>query len=211
MSPETRERAAVWSRVSTEEQHTANQREALERFATGHGWDIVACYDAGGLSAWTGAHRERLGQALDDARAGKYDVLVVWALDRLERGGIEATLRAMRLFREAGVRVVSLQEPWTDVPGETQQLLTAVMGWVAQMESARRSERVKAGLARRKAAGLPVGRQPGAGDKKPRRRSGYVSAWEPGGAHRRVPSQMAADGQQDGLYAATDRPSPPTR
>jgi putative DNA-invertase from lambdoid prophage Rac len=172
------ERAAIWSRVSTDEQTTANQRQALTDFATRRGWQVVTTYDADGASAWTGAHRKRLEQALTDARAGRYDVLLVWALDRVERGGIEATLSAIRRFREAGARVVSMQEPWTDVSGETQELLTAVMGWVAQMESKRRSERVKAGLARRRREGKPVGRQPGAKDKKPRKRSGYVARWE---------------------------------
>jgi len=53
-----------------------------------------------------------------------------------------------------------------------------VMAWVARMESQRRSERVRAGLARRRAQGLPVGRQPGAKDTRPRKRSGYVARWE---------------------------------
>jgi len=34
------------------------------------------------------------------------------------------------------------------------------------------------------AAGLPVGRQPGARDRRQRKRSGYVAAWEPGGKRR---------------------------
>ena len=37
---------------------------------------------------------------------------------------------------------------------------------------------IKAGLARRKSEGKPVGRQPGAKDKTPRRRPGYVARWE---------------------------------
>jgi DNA invertase Pin-like site-specific DNA recombinase len=49
---------------------------------------------------------------------------------------------------------------------------------MAAQESKRRSERVKAALARRKAEGKPVGRQPGAADKTPRKRSGYVARWE---------------------------------
>ncbi len=114
-----------------------------------------------GLLAWTGAHREQLRQALDDARTGRYEVLLVWALDRLERGGIEPTLRVMRQLRERGVLVISLQEPWTNAGGEMQELLTAIMAWVARIGSQRRSERVRAGLARRKAAGLPVGGSPG--------------------------------------------------
>jgi hypothetical protein len=45
---------------------------------------------------------------------------------------------------------------------------------LARYESQRRSERTRAGLARRKAEGLPIGRRPGATDKKPRKRSGYL-------------------------------------
>ncbi len=172
------ERAAIWSRVSTDEQTSANQHGALTELASRRGWQVVATYDADGVSAWTGAHRECLNEALADARAGRYDVLAVWSLDSIEHDGIEAMLRAMRSFREAGVRVISLQEPWTDVSGETQELLTAVMGWVAQMESRRRSERTRAGLERRRHEGKPIGRQPGAKDKRPRKRSGYVARWE---------------------------------
>jgi DNA invertase Pin-like site-specific DNA recombinase len=56
----------------------------------------------------------------------------------------------------------------------------ALAGWMAQQESRRRSERIKAGLDRRRAQGPPVGRLPGTADKKPRKRSGYVPSWENG-------------------------------
>lgn len=71
-----------------------------------------------------------------------------------------------------------LQEPWTDASAEMQESLTAIMTWVTRMESQRRSEWVRAGLARRKAQGVPVRRQPGAKDTRPRRRSGYLARWE---------------------------------
>ncbi len=54
----------------------------------------------------------------------------------------------------------------------------AFAGWMAQQESARRSERIRAGLERRRAEGKPVGRQAGATDKSQRRRSGYVARRE---------------------------------
>jgi len=171
-------RCAIWARVSKDEQESGNQLDALRAEAARRGLGVAAEYVLDGLSAWTGAHREQLRHALDGARAGRYDVLLVWALDRLERGGIEPTLRVMRQLRERGVLVVSMQEPWTDAGGEMQELLTAIMAWVARMESQRRSERVRAGLARRKAQGLPVGRQLGAKDTRPRKRSGYVARWE---------------------------------
>lgn len=56
-------------------------------------------------------------------------------------------------------------------------------GWMAQQESQRRSDRIWAGLARRRTDDRPVGRQPGSSDNKPRKRAGYVPPWE-GGRHR---------------------------
>jgi DNA invertase Pin-like site-specific DNA recombinase len=76
---------------------------------------------------------------------GKFDVLTCWALDRLSREGAEAAFGIVRRFRERGVRVMSMQEPWTDAGGEALDVLLAIIGWAAQMESKRRSERVKAG------------------------------------------------------------------
>jgi hypothetical protein len=45
-------------------------------------------------------------------------VLLLWALDRLSREGIEVTLRAMRQFADRGVAVWSLRESWTTEPGD---------------------------------------------------------------------------------------------
>ena len=56
--------------------------------------------------------------------------------------------------------------------------LASLYAWMAAEESRRCSERTRARLERRKREGLPVGRQPGATDKEPRRRSGYVARWE---------------------------------
>jgi DNA invertase Pin-like site-specific DNA recombinase len=93
-------------------------------------------------------------------------------------------LRLIRQFRERGCTIVSVKESWLNGAPEVQDVLVAFAGWMAQQESARRSERIRAGLERRKAAGLPVGRARGAKDAKPRKRSGYVASWEDGGARR---------------------------
>jgi DNA invertase Pin-like site-specific DNA recombinase len=170
---------AIWARVSTGEQEPANQLAGLRAWAARRGLDVTAEYVLDGASAWKGEHRGRLRQALDDARAGEFEVLLVWALDRLSREGVEATLGLLRRFRDRGVAVWSLTEPWTETSDpHMAELLSSLFAWMAQMESERRSERVRAGLARRKAEGKPVGRQPGAADRRPRRRSGYVARWE---------------------------------
>ena len=111
-------------------------------------------------------------------------VLIVWALDRITREGAEGALRLIRQLRERGCVLVSVQESWLNGSSEVQDILVAFAGWMAQQESARRSARIKAGLAKRKAEGKPVGRARGAGARKPRKRSGYVAAWEDGGSRR---------------------------
>lgn len=175
--------AAVWVRVSSDHQVTDNQLPDLERFAAHHGYEIATRYELS-ESAWNGGadggeYRRNLQQALDDAWAGRFDVLIVWALDRLTREGAEGALRLIRQFRERGCTILSVKESWLNGSPEIQDVLVAFAGWMAQQESTRRSERIRAGLARRKAEGKPVGganhkRGP---DRKPRSTEGYKRAW----------------------------------
>jgi DNA invertase Pin-like site-specific DNA recombinase len=179
-------KAAIWARVSTERQDESNQIPALEQFCAHHGYEIAKRYLLSDVSAFNGAHRETLKAALDDAYRGEYSVLVVWAVDRVCREGIEELLKLIRQLRERHCSLVSIQEPWLNGSDATTELLAAIAAWVAPQESQRRSERVKAGLARRKAEGLPVG---GAvskrgKDRRPRRTDGYRQQWAPDGKRR---------------------------
>jgi putative DNA-invertase from lambdoid prophage Rac len=79
-------------------------------------------------------------------------------------------LSLINKLKICGVRVLSYQESWTEAPGEFGELLYAIAGWVAKMESQRRSERTKAGLARVVAQGKRLGRPPGSKDKRKRKR-----------------------------------------
>jgi putative DNA-invertase from lambdoid prophage Rac len=112
--------------------------------------------------------------------------VLIWALDRLSRRGIEDTLSVLRRLAEHEADVWSLQEDWlrTSDPA-MRELLIGIFGWMAGQESKRRSERIKAGLARRKAEGKPVGgRVAGAKDKHKRGSDGYFAAWSEGGKRR---------------------------
>lgn len=141
-------------------------------------------------SAWkngTGgpAYQAARREVLEAAHKGEFAVALVWKLDRIIRGeGAEGALRLIRQLRERGCILVSVTETWLTASPEVQDVLVAFAGWMAQMESDKRSERIRAGIARRKAAGLPVGRLAGARDKHPRKRSPYVASWEAGGARR---------------------------
>ena len=151
-------KAAIWLRVSTDEQTTENQQRPLEEYAERRGLEVVTVYDISSTSAHRGAQQGFLKEVLYRARRGHFQVLLCWALDRLSREGPEQTLQIVRRFGEVGCDVWSLQEPWTEVSGPERELLLSIAGWLAHSESQRRSDRTKAGMARAKEAGVHVGR-----------------------------------------------------
>ncbi len=166
-------RAAIWLRVSDSGQHAETQLPDLEAWAQRRELEIVQVFQLQ-ESAWRGAHQKVLTEVYEDARRGKFQVLLVWALDRLSREGPLATLEIVHRLGGCGVQVWSYQEPWTGAGGELLDLLLAIAGWVARMESNRRSEWTKAGLARALAQGKSLGRPKGSKDKRKRGRRGYV-------------------------------------
>ena len=170
------EKAAIWIRVSDPAQRADNQLPDIQAWANRRGLEIVQIYELQ-ESAWQGSHQKRLSQVYQDARQGKFQVLLVWALDRLSREGPLAKLEIVHRLGKAGVQVWSFQEPWTEAGGELLDLLLAIAGWVARMESNRRSERTKAGLKRAVSQGKRLGRPPGSKDKKKRSRRGYLLRW----------------------------------
>jgi DNA invertase Pin-like site-specific DNA recombinase len=162
-------KCVIYSRVSTEEQSTANQVNILAEWAETRGFTVVEIYQEQ-ESAWRNGHQQELARLSRDAYRGRFSIILIWSLDRLSREGSLAILQLVNKFCTRGVKVLSYQEPWTEAPGELGELLFALAGWVARMESQRRSERTKAGLARVKAQGKRLGRPSGSKDKKKRRR-----------------------------------------
>jgi len=159
----------IYSRVSTGEQDTRNQSTVLTDWAAQCGYEVVKVYTEE-ESAWRNGHQRELAHLIADARKRKFQAVMVWALDRLSREGALAILSLVNKLSSYGVKVLSYQESWTEAPGEVAELLYALTGWVARMESQRRSERTKAGLARVKAQGKCLGRPLGSKDKRLRRR-----------------------------------------
>ena len=162
-------KCCIYSRVSTTLQDTQNQTEALTTWANQRRLEVVSIYEEE-ESAWKAGHQKQLANLLEDARKQKFDMVLAWALDRLSREGPLAILTLVDRLKHYGVKVISYQEPWTEAPGELGEVLYALAGWVAKMESQRRSERTKAGLARVKRQGKRLGRPPGVKDKKKRKR-----------------------------------------
>ncbi len=167
--------ACCYLRVSTGQQDATNQLPAIKAWCESRGYELAEVYQEA-ESSWRQGHQHELSRLLQDIRRGKrkYDVVLIWALDRLTRGGIASILGLVNEFKRYGCQVISIQETWTEQSGLMADLLYAVTGWVAQFESTRKSERVKAGLARVKGHGVKLGRRQGSHDKKKRSNGGYL-------------------------------------
>lgn len=167
-------RAVLYLRVSKndESQNPENQREPLKNLASSLGFFIVdefVDYSSGGNS-----NRPRFRAMLEQARARKFDTILVWSLDRFSREGISNTLHYLEELDKNGVSLKSHQEAWLDTSDQgVGKLLLAMISWLAKQERERISERTKAGLVRAKKNGKSLGRPNGSKDKKRRRRSGY--------------------------------------
>ena len=167
-------RTCIYSRVSTGQQETDNQIMVLTSWANQRGYEVIKVYQEA-ESAWRNGHQRELSNLIADARRRRFQCVLVWALDRLSREGALAILSLVQKLSACGVKVLSYQESWTEAPGELSELLYALSGWVARMESQRRSERTKAGLARVKAQGKCLGRPLGSKDRRKRRRRQRLS------------------------------------
>lgn len=166
-------KVVVYLRVSSGEQTTENQLPALQKWIADRGYELVEVYSEN-ESAWRSGHQRELSRLFGDLSRHRIDICLVWALDRLTREGVAAILNLVDRFKRYGVRVVSLQESWTEAPGDMADLLYAITGWVANFESKRKSERTKAGLERARREGKHLGRPKGSRDKGKRSRRGYL-------------------------------------
>src|SRR5688572_17963304 len=79
-------RAAIYVRVSTDDQTVENQIQALQEIAHRRGWQIAATYSDHGISGAKGRDkRPSLDQMLKDAQRRRFDVIMAWSVDRLGR------------------------------------------------------------------------------------------------------------------------------
>ena len=171
-------RIGIYCRVSKNDasQDPQNQLDPLRNFAKVLGGEIVQEY-VDMASGSNGDRREFL-RMFSDADKRRFDLLLVWALDRLSREGISNTLGYLERLKRNGVAIKSLQESWLDTRDEgLGQLLLAIFSWVGQQERLRLIERTKAGLQRAVRQGKRLGRPVGAKDRKRRRLSGYIARW----------------------------------
>lgn len=151
-------RVALYLRVSTGEQTTANQRRELEEVAQRAGWIIAGVYEDAGISGAKGRNgRPAFDRMLKDATARQFDMIAAWAVDRLGRS-LQDLIHFLDDLRSLGIDLY-LHQQRVDTSTPSGRALFQMLGVFAEFERSMISERVKAGLARtNKKLGRPSGR-----------------------------------------------------
>jgi DNA invertase Pin-like site-specific DNA recombinase len=149
-------KAALYMRVSTADQNAATQLHDLEAMAQQRGFEIVQRYTD--QITGTRARRPGLDQMMADARHGQFDVVLVWASDRLARS-VRHFLETIDELNHLNIEFVSCREN-IDTSGPLGRAIVVIIGAIAELERSLIVERVRAGMRRAKLEGRHIGRRP---------------------------------------------------
>jgi len=142
---------AGYGRVSTNEEEQQSSYEAQVEYYTNYikanpEWEFVHVYADEGISGTSTKKREQFNQMVDDALAGRIQLIITKSVSRFARNTVDS-LQTIRRLKEAGCECFFEKENiWTfDGKGE---LLLTIMSSLAQEESRSISENVTWGKRR---------------------------------------------------------------
>ena len=149
-------RAVLYMRVSSVDQHPETQLHDLRQMAAQRGYEIVNEYTD--RISGTKAKRPGLGDLMRDARHGKFDVLLVWACDRIARS-TKHLLEVLDELNHLNIEFISFREQ-IDTGGPLGRAIVIIIGAIAELERNLIIERVRAGMRRARLEGRHIGRMP---------------------------------------------------
>jgi len=148
--------AVLYMRVSTVDQHPETQLLDLRQMAAQRGYEIVQEFTD--RISGTKAKRPGLDAMMSDARHGRFDVVLVWASDRIARS-VKHFLDVLDELSRLNIEYVSFREN-IDTGGPLGRAIVVIIGAVAELERNLIIERVRAGMRRARLEGCHIGRNP---------------------------------------------------
>jgi DNA invertase Pin-like site-specific DNA recombinase len=149
-------RAALYLLVSTLDQHPETQLYDLRQMAQQRGYQIIEEYTDRVSGAR--ARRQGLDALMRDARRGRFEVLLVWASDRIARS-VKHFLEVLDELNRLNIEFVSFREQ-IDTGGPLGRAGVVLIGAIAELERNLIVERVRAGMRRARLEGRHIGRKP---------------------------------------------------
>lgn len=150
-------RAAVYCRVSTLDQHPETQLLDLQQLASQRGFTVVKVFTDHGFSG-ARARRPGLDDMLHDARRHQFDVVLVWAADRLARS-VKHFVDILAELDHLKIAFISYREQ-IDTAGPLGKAIMTIVAAIAELERSLIVERVRAGMRRARLEGRHIGRKP---------------------------------------------------
>ena len=142
-------KVAIYCRVSTIEQAEEgfsidSQYHNIKEYCKNQGHEIYNLYEDRGISGKNITNRPGIRQLLDDATKNKFDLVVVWKLNRISRKLLDI-LNIVELLNKHNIAFRSLTENFeTETPSGKLQL--NIMGAIGEFERETIAENVKMGL-----------------------------------------------------------------
>ena len=151
-----KKRVAAYARVSTLHEEQESSYDAQVEYYTKYiqsnpNWEFVGIYADNGISGTSTKRREGFNLMVEDAKAGKMDMILTKSISRFARNTVD-TLKAVRELRIIGCEVVFEKENLSSFSPQGDTVLT-IMANLAEEESRSLSESVKWGKRRRMQAG----------------------------------------------------------
>ena len=140
---------AIYCRVSTEEQSENGysideQERLLEEWCKKMGYVIYKCYSDRGISGKNIKDRPALKELLSDAKAGKFDMVISWKINRVSRK-LEDVLKIVNILEKNNITFKSYSEPFeTDTPAGRMQF--QMMALIGEFERGTIAQNVKMGM-----------------------------------------------------------------
>jgi DNA invertase Pin-like site-specific DNA recombinase len=147
-------RAVLYSRVSSPDQNPQMQLLDLRPLAAARGFEIIAEYTD--TISGSKAKRPGLDQLLAYARRGKFDVVMVWAFDRMARS-VRHFLEVLDELNHLNIALISFRES-IDTSGPLGRAMIVIVGAISELEKSLIAERVRAGMRRARLEGRQIGR-----------------------------------------------------
>jgi len=149
-------RAAIYARVSTNDQSVDMQTRDLRKLAEARGFEVVKEYTDEGQSGAKNS-RPALDKMLADAANGKFEIVLVWRLDRLGRS-LAHLIKLLENFKLWNCELISFSEG-LDFTTSTGKLFYSLLGAFSEFERSVICERTRSGLRAARARGVRLGRR----------------------------------------------------
>ena len=139
-------KVAAYARVSTDQEEQQTSYETQVRYYTDYiqahpGWDFVEVYADEGITGTSTSKREGFRRMIDDAFAGKIDLILTKSISRFARNTLD-TLKTVRELKDIGVEVMFEKEHLHSFDPKCEMMLT-VLSSLAQEESRSISENIR--------------------------------------------------------------------